>query len=92
MDSISWRVQDNEIRFLFYLIQDFQYIPCNKLAVCNTIKGSVLFGSFYCFFHDFHSDYFFCYLCQDLGDGAGSAIQSKTVISLVSPIYSLAVL
>ena len=75
--SVSWRIQHDEIRFFLHLIQDFQYISGNKPAVCDPIKGGVLFGGFYCFLHDLHPDDFFCHLCQDLGNSACSAVQVK---------------
>ena len=87
--SVSWRIQDDEIRFLLHLIQDLQHISSNKPAVCDPVKGGVFFGSFYCFLHDLHANDFFCHFCQDLGDGAGSAVQIKDGhIPGVSDIFS----
>src|SRR5699024_2730902 len=77
MDSISWRVQDNEVRFFFHLVQNLQHVPCNKSAVCDPVESSIFFCGFHRFFHDFHSDNFFCHFCQYLRDGAGSAVQVK---------------
>ena len=38
MDSIPWRIQNDHIRFLRQIIQDFKDISCNKFAITQVIQ------------------------------------------------------
>ena len=46
MDAVTGRIQNDEIRFLFYLINDFQHIAGNETAVAKSIDCGVFFGRF----------------------------------------------
>ncbi len=61
MDSISWWIQNDHIRFLRQIIQDFKDISCNKFTITQVIQCCILFRSFYCLFYNFHTYHFVCY-------------------------------
>ena len=75
MDSIPWRIQNDHIRFLRQIIQDFKDISCNKFAITQVIQCCILFCSFYCLFHNFHTYHFVRYGGCKLGDRSGSAVK-----------------
>ena len=83
-----WRIQNDHIRFLRQIIQDFKDIPCNKFTITQVIQCCILLCSFYCLFHNFHTYHFVRYGGCKLGDRSGSAVRSNTTLSFVSPIYS----
>ena len=77
MNPLSGRIQNNHIRLYLQVIKNLQYVSRNKTAVGQPVQSSILSGCFHCFFYNLHTDHFFCYRRQKLGNGSGSAVKIK---------------
>ena len=75
MDSFARWIKNDEVRFFFDFIDHLQHVSGEETAVGKAVCLCVLFCSCNSFFHDFHTDHFFCDRCKDLGDGSGSAVE-----------------
>ncbi|CCX65753.1 unknown [Firmicutes bacterium CAG:791] len=75
MDTVSWRIQNNEIRLFFNGINDLQDISRDKFAVGSLIADGVFLCGFYGFFHNFNTDHLGSYRCNQLRDRSRSAVE-----------------
>ena len=75
MNPVSWRIQDDHIRFFLNLIQHFKYVPSNKFTVGKSVVCSIFFGCLHSFLDNLHTDHLFCHRRQHLRDRPSSAEQ-----------------
>ena len=76
MDSISGRVNDDEVGFILQFIHHFQYITCNECAVFQTIAFCIFICCNHRFFNQLDTNNFLgAGFRHDLTDGACAAVQ-----------------
>ena len=75
MYAVAGRVQDNEIRFLFDLIEDFQHISRDELTIADPVPLRVFTCCHYCFFHDLNAYDFLRYRRHKLGNRPRAAVK-----------------
>ena len=77
VNAVSWRIQNDHVRFLRHFIQHFQHISGYKAAVADAISCCVFSGSFYRIFHNLHADHLAGNGRRKLGNSAGSTVKVK---------------
>lgn len=77
VDAIPWRVEDDDIGIVGQLGYFLHDVAGDERAVVKTVGFGVDSGSFDSFLDKLDTDDFFRHRGQDLGDGAGAAVQVK---------------
>jgi len=75
--AVSWRIQNDQIRFFCNIIECLQHIVRKKSAVCDAVHRCILFCRFHCLRYDLHANHLFCNSRCNLSDRSGSAVEIK---------------
>lgn len=75
VDAVSWGIEDDDVGVVGQLGDFFHDVASDERAVVQAVGFGVDLGGFDGFLDELDADDFFCYRGQDLGDGAGAAVQ-----------------
>ena len=75
IDSISRRIQHDDVRFFCEVIHNLQYVAGDEFTIVQFVVHGVFLGSLYGFFDNFDADNFSGDGCHHLGDGAGAGVE-----------------